>query len=129
MDHASHLIKTARHHHGAWQANRPPWTVKEENMDDNAPAAAELLATVLESSMAQTQSTTEWVIDALRKEATEMAATLTVIRAEIQRLHAQPYAPNTDYVINALYPSAEQVSEVQKDLLREHWSYGSSHEH
>ena len=86
----------------------------------------ELLGRVLESSMAQTQSTTEWVMDALRKEATALQATLTVIRAEIQRLHSQPYGPNPDYVLNALlYPDPAQVAEIQKDLLRDHWSHGN----
>ena len=98
----------------------------DEKVSDGTMLApvGELLGRVLESSMAQTQSTTEWVMDALRKEATELAATITVIRAEIQRLYSKPYVPNPDYVLNALHPDPAQVAEIQKDLLRDHWSHG-----
>lgn len=58
--------------------------------------------------------TTNTLLDNLTAQRDELQAEVNAIRDTIQRMYEQPFMPNPEYVIRALWPSADTINHYRK---------------
>lgn len=78
-------------------------------MDAIPAEAANLMAQLLEQSMAETQRVTNALMDSYKATAQTEMARVAAIRDAVQGLFAGPFAPSESAVMKALWPSEDDV--------------------
>jgi len=85
--------------------------------------AAMLAATLLEHSMAETQSVTNRLLEQYRLSEMLARTELIMVREALQRVLLQPYAPSSTAIEDAMYPdhnvvAARANADLDKELGR-----------
>jgi hypothetical protein len=77
----------------------------------------DLIATILEASLAQTQHVTNRVIEHLQDDLLSTRATLAAVRDTIAAAFEGPYMPTPEHVLRLLWPVREVSDQYRKESV------------
>lgn len=70
-----------------------------------------IVATLMISSMRETNHVTATLLDVYKKEAEEYKAELATIRHNVARAMSGPWMPTSNHIMTCLYPTREEIRE------------------
>jgi hypothetical protein len=87
--------------------------VNSDSTDPIDPLVADLTL----ATLAQSQQTTDLLIESLTKRAETAEATIEVIRSKMGNLLDREYAPSERMIVRALYPKDKEIEEFRQHLF------------